>query len=189
MNRTSGTKTFTFFSLTKGREKKGDDFSRRGASLPFLFFSLKFVLSTLDRSQKTSLSCPRSWSRRHLEGERETRRRSFREALPFRIKTKGRKENFDRGWKQRRNAGEYYESFFRAESRKSLSNPDVLRIKGWPTFLALLKTASPFHPFFEKFPRCFSTYLSELELGGRASFFFFIIARHIWLLRYVTEIK
>lgn len=163
--------------------------SRGGEHLCLFFFSLKFVLSTLDRSQKTSLSCPRSWSRRHLEGERETRRRSFREALPFRIKTKGRKENFDRGWKQRRNAGEYYESFFRAESRKSLSNPDVLRIKGWPTFLALLKTASPFHPFFEKFPRCFSTYLSELELGDRASFFFFIMARHIWLLRYVTEIK
>lgn len=45
MNRTSGTKTFTFFSLTKGREKKGDDFSRRGASLPFLFFlsSLRLI--------------------------------------------------------------------------------------------------------------------------------------------------
>lgn len=50
--------------------------------------------------------------------------------------------------------------------------PDVLRIKGWPTFLALLKNALPLL-FFEKFPRCFSPYLPELELGGRASFFFF----------------
>lgn len=181
MNRTSGTKTFTFFSLTKGREKKGDDFSRRGASLPFLFFSqiCPFHAWSITKNVPFLSSIVISTSSRGRE--RETRRRSFREALPFRIKTKGRKENFDRGWKQRRNAGEYYESFFRAESRKSLSNPDVLRIKGWPTFLALLKTASPFHPFFEKFPRCFSTYLSELELGGRASFFFFITARHIWL--------
>lgn len=31
--------------------------------------------------------------------------------------------------------------------------------------------------FFEKFPRCFSPYLPELELGGRASFFFFFSHR------------
>ena len=55
--------------------------------------------------------------------------------------------------------------------------PDVLRIKRWPTFLALLKNALLKNAlpllFFEKFPRCFSLYLPELELGGHASFFFF----------------
>lgn len=59
--------------------------------------------------------------------------------------------------------------------------PDVLRIKRWPTFLALLKNALLKNAlpllFFEKFPRCFSPYLPELELGGRASFFFFFSHR------------
>lgn len=86
MNRASGTKisflflpaTFTFFSLTKGRKEKegGVHFSRRGCEaslhLFFSFSSLKFVLSTLDRSQKSCLFLV--LDRRDLEGE--TRRRN-----------------------------------------------------------------------------------------------------------------
>lgn len=80
MNRASGTKTsflflpatFTFFSLTKGRKGR----KRRGKHLCLLFFfsSLKFVLSTLDRSQKNIPVLDRR-DRRDLEGK--TRRRSF----------------------------------------------------------------------------------------------------------------
>lgn len=171
---------FYIFLVNEGTREKRRWFLEEGSIFAFSFFLSNLSFPRLiDHKKRPFPVLDRDLD--VISRERETRRRSFREALSFRIKTKGRKENFDRGWKQRRNAGEYYESFFRAESRKSLSNPDVLRIKGWPTFLALLKTASPFHPFFEKFPRCFSTYLSELELGGRASFFFFITARHIWL--------
>lgn len=131
MNRASGTKTsflflpatFTFFSLTKGRKEKGRGFISRGGDAKHLcIFSFLSPLS--------NLSSPRLIDHKNLVSflssidviSRE--RQEEGTALSFRIKMgEGETKILIEGGNGRRNAGEYYESFFRAESRKSLSNP------------------------------------------------------------------